>query len=91
MAGIVSDETVSVLDYTYVGSVEKVTVQGVAASAFLGLSITEPGERVFRVIERKARVCCAVPTQKSVTLTVASKRMTYNSVSYSEKFGWQLQ
>ncbi|MBT8495348.1 MAG: hypothetical protein KJO07_20035 [Deltaproteobacteria bacterium] len=84
-------ELVSVFDYTYTGQVEKLNVQGVAASEFVGLSISEPAEQIFRVIERKGRLCCVAPQGNEVELELTSPRMTYNNMSYSQTFQWEIR
>ena len=54
---VVENEVVSVLDYNYLGRVETVSVEGVAASSYLGMTVTEPAEKIFRVVERRGTVC----------------------------------
>ena len=88
---IAEDEIVSVYDYTYQGRRQTVGVEAVAADTFLGLSISEPAERVFRVIERQATVCCPVAAEGGVKLTLKNKRMDYNNVAYKLAFDWILQ
>jgi len=54
--GVVESEVVSVYDYGFTGTREVVGVEGVAPDRFLSLSVTAPEEKVFRVVERKARL-----------------------------------
>ena len=61
---IVENEVVSVRDYSFMGRTETLAVEGVAADTYLGMSVTEPAEKVFRVVERRGRVC--IPTGGSV-------------------------
>ncbi len=88
---IAEDEIVSVYDYSYAGRVETVAVDAVAANEYLGLSISEPAEKIFRVIERKATVCCPVAGHQGVTLSFENTRMDYNNLSYELGFDWKLQ
>lgn len=88
---IAMDEVVSVYDYSYAGRVETVAVDAVAVDKYLGLSISEPAERIFRVIEREATMCCPVSPQGGMELSFKNKRMDYNNVAYKLAFDWQLQ
>jgi hypothetical protein len=88
---IAVDEIVSVYDYSYAGRVETVAVDAVAADKYLGLSISEPAEKIFRVIERESTVCCPVMPQGEMELSFKNKRMDYNNVAYKLAFDWKLQ
>ena len=57
---IVENELVTILDYDYMGRVETINVQGVAAATYLGMSVTEPAEKVFRVVERRGSLCVPI-------------------------------
>ena len=87
---IAVDEVVSVYDYSYTGRLETVAADAVVADEYLGLSISEPAERTFRVIERKARVCCPVSGDK-VAMIFENDRMDYNNVAMGLEFSWQLR
>jgi len=89
---VVESEKVSVYDYNFSGERQKLGVNGVAADVFVGLSITEPAEMIFRVIERSGRVCCIrEPGDKDVRLQLTSDRMLYRNASYAEEFIWQVR
>ncbi|AWV88497.1 hypothetical protein [Bradymonas sediminis] len=88
---VADEEVVSVYDYTYAGRVETVAVSAVAADTFMGLSLTEPGEKIFRVVERQATVCCPTVAQSSIKFAFENERMDYNNLSYSTGFEWLLQ
>lgn len=88
---IAGDELISVYDYTYSGRIETVAVSAVAADTYLGLSISEPGEKIFRVIERQATLCCPMTPQRRISFALENERMDYNNVSYENAFEWHLQ
>src|SRR5688572_7148546 len=57
---VIESEVVSVYDYNFTGQREVASIQGVTANDFLAMSVSAPSEEIFRVIERRARVCGAV-------------------------------
>ena len=88
---IAENEVVSVYDYNYQGRVETVAVDAVAVDKYLGLSISEPTEMTFRVIERQATMCCPITPTDHIKLKFKNKRMDYNNVAYKLAFDWRFQ
>lgn len=86
-AAVVS-ETVSVVDYPYTGERVIMTAQGVVASEFVKMQLTEPAERTFRVIERAAALCCPTAGYNDVSLTLSNGRMQTPIAPFSAKFSW---
>jgi len=90
--GVVESELVSVYDYSYSGEREVVSIAGVTSEAFLGLSITEPTENIFRVIERQARVCAGRGGQpQTITLAVTNPSWDIADYNYHLTFHWQVR
>jgi len=91
MKAIVENETVSVLDYNFMGRVETVSVEGVAASMYLGMSVTEPAEKVFRVVERRGTVCVPQGGQvREVALDLTHPYWEVADYNYHLVFAWKL-
>lgn len=89
--GVIESELVSVLDYHFTGEREVAAIQGVAANAFIGMSITQPTEQTFRVIERRARVCTGRGGRpRAVKLHVTHPSWDVASYNYHLDFAWQL-
>ena len=88
---IVENEMVSVVDYNFMGQVETVNVQGVAAASYIGMSVTEPAEKVFRVVERRATVCVPVGgTPRSIALDLTHPYWTVADYNYHLVFSWKI-
>ena len=87
---VVDSERVSIYDYSYTGTRNVVEIQGVAASEFFGLSISEPTEKVFRVIERQARLCCPVGGNK-ISLDLTHPDWDVADYNYHLVFKWTLR
>lgn len=89
--GVVENELVSVYDYNFTGMRETASVEGVAANQFVGMSLSQPTEQVFRVIERKARVCGAKGgTPHTVMLDVTHPSWNVADYHYHIHFEWKL-
>lgn len=90
-ATVVEDEEVSVYDYDYTGEQETLSLEGVAAGRYMGLSLKEPAERVFRVIERRATVCGSlVESPDRVQLQLTHPNWDFVDWSYGVEFDWNL-
>jgi len=87
-AAIAEGETVAVHDYSVMGSREVFSLEGVSVGAFLGLSLNEPEEQVFRVIERRGRYCCSLTANAPVGLELQNERMTFMNTKYRLRFKW---
>jgi hypothetical protein len=89
---VVERELVSVIDYSFTGVVEVASVQGVAADKFVGMSVTKPAERIFRVIERTARVCGGQGGAVSaVKLTLVHPTWEVGGYAFRDDFEWHLR
>ncbi len=88
---VVDDERVSVYDYAYTGEREVASIEGVAASEYVGMSITAPGETIFRVIERHGRVCAGSAGAHEIALAIVHPSWDVASYSYRLDFDWRLE
>jgi hypothetical protein len=89
---VVEGERVSVLDYSFTGVAEVASVQGVAADKFIGMSVTKPAEKIFRVIERTARVCGGRGGElRAIKLTLLHPSWEVGGYAYRDDFEWRLQ
>jgi hypothetical protein len=88
---IVENEMVSVLDYNFMGQVETMNVEAVAASTYLGMSVTEPAEKIFRVVERRATVCAPVGGRpREVALDLTHPYWDVADYNYHLVFAWKI-
>lgn len=90
IAAVPADETLKIIDYGYRGYENSVVAEGVAAGEYLGLQLSKPTDKVFRVIERRASICCPAQPTQSIELEMANERMGLNN-PYGLKFIWQLR
>ena len=90
-AAIVEDERVSVADYTFQGMREVVHAEGVAANQFLGMSISAPTDKIFRVITREGRVCCPAGGATKILLSLDNERRELADYNYKLSFEWTLR
>jgi hypothetical protein len=89
--GVIESELVSVYDYNFTGQREVASVEAVAANQFAGMTITAPAEQVFRVIERRARVCGGLGgSVRAVTLDVTHPSWDVADYNYHLDFAWKL-
>lgn len=88
---VVEDEKVTVIDYSYQGMQRVVRAEGVAASQYLGLSIEKPAEKVFRVVVRRAAVCCAAGGSGTVALALDNSRREIADWDYKLAFEWNVR
>lgn len=86
------DERVSVHDHTFSGERDVLVANAVTKDAFANLRLTEPTENVFRVIERRGRICRtgAYSAAKEITLEVIIV-MDDNRGNWGEKFVWRVE
>lgn len=88
---IVENEIVSVYDYNFTGRVETVSVEAVAASTYLGMSVTEPSEQIFRVVERRGTVCAPRGGQvREVALDLTHPYWNVADYNYHLVFAWKI-
>jgi hypothetical protein len=90
-SALVDAEQVTVVDYSYQGMQPVVQAEGVAASAYLGLSIAQPAEKIFRVVARRAAVCCPAGGRGTVSLALDNSRREVAEWDYQLTFEWTVQ
>jgi hypothetical protein len=89
--GVIENELVSVYDYTFTGMRETASVEGVAASQYIGMSLQQPADQIFRVIERRARVCGGMGGPvREVRLDVTHPSWDVADYHYHLDFDWKL-
>ena len=89
--GVIENEIVSVYDYTFTGMREAASVEGVAANQFIGMSLQQPADQIFRVIERRARVCGGLGGNvRDVRLDVTHPSWDVADYHYHLDFDWKL-
>ena len=82
------NEMVTVRDYTYTGSRPVVVAEAVSLTAYATLTINEPTEEIYRVMERTARLCGA--PAKSLSL-VAELDPRDGISKWGEQFTWDVR
>jgi hypothetical protein len=89
---VVTKEAVTTQEYPFVVTPDLVNAQGYTPSgAPFNLAIKgKQEERMFRVVERTAEVCCA-GSGRRVELHLRSNRMQYNHASFTQTFSWTVQ
>jgi hypothetical protein len=88
---VVEDEKVTVIDYTFQGVRNVVSAEGVSATAYLALNITQPTEQIVRVIERRGRFCGSGGTASSVYLELVHPRWDVAAYHYHLGFNWRIR
>ncbi len=84
-------ETVTVRDWPYTGERDLLVADAVGASAFAALRIAQPEEKIFRVVERAARVCAATPRGTGdLTLSLVLPQDDRRG-HWGETFRWQFR
>jgi hypothetical protein len=92
LRGVVESEVVSVYDYDFTGAREVVGIEGVAANRYIGMSVTQPTEQVFRVIERRGLVCAGRGGPvRDIRLDMTHPSWDVLSYHYHIEFHWQLE
>ncbi|MDF1563109.1 MAG: hypothetical protein P1V51_08700 [Deltaproteobacteria bacterium] len=86
---VVEGEVIAVHDYSVMGSREVFSLEGIAPGKFLGMSLSEPEEKTFRVIERGGRLCCAISASGPVELRLTSERMQFAGYRYQIAWSWR--
>jgi hypothetical protein len=91
-ARIGEEEKVSVHDHPFTGERDVLVANAVTKDAFANLRLTEPTENIFRVIERRGRVCRtgAFSAAKEMKLEVIIV-MDDNRGNWGEKFVWRVE
>lgn len=92
MRGVVENEKVSVYDYAFTGMRKTAVIEGVAGDRAVGMSLSQPTAQVFRVIERRARVCCARGGNvHEVKLAVVHPSWNIADYHYRLDFDWSIE
>jgi hypothetical protein len=68
---LVGPEQVATVDHPYSGERTVLSAGYASATRVMGLSVTQPTTETFRVVERQATVCCAMPLAQVAALTVS--------------------
>lgn len=84
------EETLTIVDYSFSGHENIVVAEGVAVGEYLGLQLSKPAEKTYRVIERRASLCCPATPQSRVGLKVTNERMGVNN-DHVVEFIWDLR
>ena len=82
------NEVVTVRDYPYTGSRPVVVAEAVSLTAYASLTIQEPTEEIYRVMERTARLC-GTPA-KSLAL-VAELSIGNGLGTWGAEFTWNVR
>jgi hypothetical protein len=90
-ATVVEDEVIRVVDYTYQGMQPVVQAEGVAAAQYAALSVSQPAEKTFRVVERTATICCGAGRAGTVALTLDNSRREVADYNYKLTFEWTVR
>lgn len=88
---VVFEEKVTVVDHSFTGMAPVVQASGVTSDQFLSLGIERPTEKVFRVVERRARVCAAVPSRASAALELRNKHLDVGASQAKLTLQWRLE
>lgn len=91
LRAVVENETVSVFEYAYTGERTLVSAEGISATAYAGLSITQAEERSFRVIERRGEVCCPSGEASTISLDLTNPNWDYAGYNYHLIFDWTIE
>lgn len=86
----VENELVSAYDYAYVGQQQVAVVEGVAAAQYVGMSLSAPADKVFRVIQRQGVLCCPKPAAAKATLRFRNKHLDYGVSKGRLEMVWNL-
>lgn len=87
----VDGEQVTITDYTYDGRSETVRVGGVASSELFALSLSEPAALTFRVVERRASLCCAGTPRRELSLTLHNPQLDVGATDAVLTTTWDLR
>ncbi len=91
LRGVIEQEVVSVVDYAYTGQRDVFSLEGVSATAFVGMSLTAPTDNVLRVIERRGRVCAGQGgTPRKVSLDITNPSWDIADYNYYIEFEWSI-
>jgi len=87
---VIESEVISVRDYGYQGQQSVAVVEGVAATEYIGMAISRPAEKTFRVIERQGQVCCGRPVQRTAAVKFRNPHHDYNGTKGRLELVWTL-
>lgn len=90
VAVAVENEVVAVWDHAYTGQQNVAVVEGVAASQYIGMSLSRPAEMVFRVIDRKGTLCCPRSAASSARLRFRNTHFDYGASKGRLEMVWKL-
>lgn len=91
LRGVIENELVSVYDYAFTGVRQVASVEGVAANTYIGMSLTQPEEKIFRVIERRGTICAGRGGNvREVKLDVTHPSWDVADYNYHLDFVWKV-
>jgi hypothetical protein len=91
-AARVQEGAVTIRDYPYSGERDVLVAEHVAPGAYSALRVTQPVERMFRVIERSGVACVTVASSPSAEVRLEVIRVEDdNRGNWGELFVWQIE
>lgn len=84
------EELVSVADWSYSGERTIFAAEGVTSTAFAQMRLTEPEERIYRVVERETEFCGYVGDSPEINLHVVLPQDD-NRGSWGQRFNWEFR
>jgi hypothetical protein len=87
----VGEEMISVHDYTVDGERDVFAAQGLTATAFASLRVTEPTTETFRVIERHAVVCAPRLPMKGRPIMLSMVLPRPGGGMWGAEYVWRMQ
>lgn len=85
------NEVVSVVDHFYSGRESVFAAEGVIADTFNAINVTQPAEKSYRVIERRAEVCGPRSTTGQERLELKIPGDTSMDSTWGQKFVWTVR
>jgi hypothetical protein len=86
----VESELVSVYDYAYVGMSQVAVLEGIAAQTYVGMALSQPTDKVFRVIARQGRMCCPQPAAGSALIALGNRQFDFGASKGKLEMRWSL-
>lgn len=87
----VGDEAVTIRDHSFSGERDVLVADHVSRNAMSSLRLTAPVEKVFRVMERSARVCRTMPPPAGELALEVIIVEDDNRGNWGEKFVWRIE
>ena len=84
------EERINVRDYSYSSERDVLVAEGVTATAFASLRLTEPTENIYRVVERLGQTCVPVTNTSKIVLELELPQDDLRG-SWGEIFEWKIR